>query len=133
MPKYENCIINPDGFPVFEAPDGSRRVTLLINEEICGASGVSAGLWWLNPGQQSELDFHPKSDELYYVVSGEGKLVLNEDEEYVVKKGMTAFVPAGVKHQTFNTGSDELCYYYVFSPPPTERGKVEEQNWIKIR
>ena len=76
MPKYANCVIEPDRHPLCQAPDGSREVTPLITGEICGAESCSAGLWWLHPGQECTPDIHPDADELYYVVSGEGITVV---------------------------------------------------------
>ena len=32
------------------------------------------GLWRLYPGHESDPDIHPDADEIYYVVSGKGKL-----------------------------------------------------------
>ncbi len=132
MPKYANCVIEPDRHPLWQAPDGSREVTPLITGEICGAESCSAGLWWLHPGQECTPDIHPDADELYYVVSGEGKLLLG-DEEYAVRKGMTVFIPRNVRHQSFNTGDEDLCYYWVFAPQPSEVAKQDAQGWNQLR
>ena len=104
----------------------------MINGDGCGADGISAGLWWLHPGEECETDIHPDAVEIYYVVSGEGILRLG-DEKYEVRKGMTVYIPMGVEHQTRNTGDEDLCYFWAFSPPPIGPSKREEQNWKQIR
>ena len=78
MRKYANCVIQADQHAMWQAPDGSREVAPLITEETCGAQSCSAGLWWLRPGQECSPDIHPDADELYYVVSGRGKLLLGD-------------------------------------------------------
>ena len=117
MSKYANCVIDPEGFPVWEAQDQSRCVSPLITDESCGSDRMLTGLWRLHPGHESDMDVHPAEDEIYYVVSGEGKLVMG-DEEYIVRKGMTVFIPANVHHQSFNTGDEDLVYYFIFTPAP---------------
>lgn len=128
MKKYENCVIDPQTFPYWQARDESRRVAPLIGPESCDAHGLCTGLWWLAPGNKSEPDIHPDAAEVYFVVSGEGRLTLG-DEEFTVSKGMTVYIPAGVVHQTVNTGDEELCYYFVFGPIPSETPKFEAQDW----
>ena len=86
----------------------------------------------MRPGHQSEPDIHPAAAEIYYVVSGEGKLLL-DDEEYTVKEGMTVYIPQGVVHQTFNTGENDLGYYFIFAPPPGGPPRQEAESWNKIQ
>lgn len=132
MSKYANCVIEPDGFPVWEAQDNSRNVCPLITEDSCGSDRMLTGLWRLHPGHESDPDIHPQEDEIYYVVSGEGKLVMG-GEAYAVRKGMTVFIPANVPHQSFNDGDEDLVYYFIFAPAPAGPSKQEEQGWVKIR
>jgi mannose-6-phosphate isomerase-like protein (cupin superfamily) len=132
MSKYANCIIEQAQFPVWEAQDASRCVAPLITPESCGSERMVTGLWRLYPGHESEPDIHPDADEIYYVVSGEGKLVLG-DEAYTVRQGMTVFIPANVHHQSFNHGDEDLVYYYIFAPPPSGASKQEAQGWVKVR
>lgn len=48
--------------------------------------------------QDAKLHYHKKTDEIYYIIEGEGKLVL-DDDEVEVKKGVVVYVPRGVKHK----------------------------------
>ena len=131
MKKYQRCVINPQTFPLWQAPDESRKVSPLIGADSCGVRELCTGLWSLTPGHKSEPDIHPDAAEVYFVVTGEGRLLL-EDEEYTVRRGMTIDIPMGVKHQTFNTGSEDLCYYFLFCPSPSETPKFQEQNWNQL-
>ena len=45
---------------------------------------------------------------------------------------LTVFIPAGVEHQSFNDGDEELCYFYAFGPQPAGPPKQEEQGWIRL-
>lgn len=132
MSKYSQCVMKPELFPIWEAQDQSRCVSPLITHDSCGAETMVSGLWRLHPGHESDLDIHPDADEIYFVVSGTGTLALG-DEKYTVSQGMTVFIPANVHHQSFNTGDEDLVYYYIFAPPPGGTAKQESQNWVKVK
>ena len=89
-------------------------------------------LFWLAPGRETDADIHPDAEEIYYVVSGAGRLVM-DGEEFRVSKGQTVYIAAGVEHQSFNDGEEDLCYFYAFAPPPSGAPKQEAQNWTRIQ
>jgi len=60
-------------------------------------------------------------------VTGTGKLVLGE-EEFIVSKGMTIFMPANVHHQSFNSGNEDLIYYFTFAPPRVGRRSKKQKT-----
>lgn len=102
-----------------------------MSKETCGAEHLSAGLFWLAPGQKTEADIHPDAEEIYYVVSGSGQLMM-DGEVFRLEEGMTVFIQAGANHQSFN-GDEELCYSYAFGPQPAGPPKQEAQGWTKLR
>ena len=130
MSKYQKCVLEPDSFPTWEAQGGSRCVTPLITPDSCESQKMVTGLWRLHPGHESDPDIHPDADEIYFVVSGTGKLVLGE-EEFIVSKGMTIFIPANVHHQSFNSGDEDLVCDFIFALPPSGTPKQEAENWVK--
>ena len=46
----------------------------------------------------ARLHYHEKTDEFYYVISGQGTMVL-DDEEIELHRGVVVYVPRGVKHK----------------------------------
>jgi mannose-6-phosphate isomerase-like protein (cupin superfamily) len=46
------------------------------------------------------LHYHKRTDEFYYVIAGDGKMQL-DDEEIDLHKGVTVYVPRGVKHRAW--------------------------------
>jgi len=48
--------------------------------------------------QDARLHYHEKTDEVYYVIDGEGTIVL-DDNEIELHKGVVVYVPRGVKHK----------------------------------
>src|SRR3954471_534329 len=46
----------------------------------------------------AKLHYHEKTDEVYYVIDGQGTMVL-DDDEIELHKGVVVYVPRGVKHK----------------------------------
>ena len=46
----------------------------------------------------AKLHYHAKTDEFYYIIDGEGTMVL-DDDVISVHKGMVVYVPRGMKHK----------------------------------
>ena len=46
----------------------------------------------------ARLHYHAKTDEIYYIIDGEGTMLL-DDDVIPVRKGVVVYVPRGVKHK----------------------------------
>lgn len=87
--------------------------------EITGGERFSAGVVKLEPGQGHERHTHPDSDEILYVIRGEGEQEV-ADETRDIEGGDMVFVPEGVEHGTTNTGWEPLLLLAVYAPPGPE-------------
>jgi len=87
--------------------------------EVTGGDRFSAGVVKLEPGQGHERHTHPDSDEILYVIRGEGEQEV-ADETRDIEAGDMAFVPEGVEHGTVNTGWEPLLLLAVYAPPGPE-------------
>ena len=50
--------------------------------------------------QHVKLHYHKRTDEIYYVLHGAGRMKL-DDKEIELHKGVTVYVPRGVKHRAW--------------------------------
>lgn len=73
------------------------------------------------PGLGHERHNHPESDELLYVLSGEGEQMLDDRDPFVVRAGQTVVIPKGVWHSTVNTGWEPMAILAVYAPAGPER------------
>jgi oxalate decarboxylase/phosphoglucose isomerase-like protein (cupin superfamily) len=86
---------------------------------VTGGERFSAGVVKLEPGKGHERHTHPDSDEILYVVRGEGEQEV-ADETHDIGTGDMVFVPEGVEHGTVNTGWEPLVLLAVYAPPGPE-------------
>jgi mannose-6-phosphate isomerase-like protein (cupin superfamily) len=48
----------------------------------------------------AKLHYHQRTDEIYYIIEGEGRMRLDE-EEIELHSGVSVYVPRGVKHKAW--------------------------------
>lgn len=48
----------------------------------------------------AKLHYHQRTDEIYYIIDGHGKMRL-DDEEIELHEGVVVYVPRGVKHKAW--------------------------------
>ncbi|MEX0862458.1 cupin domain-containing protein [Nitrosopumilus sp.] len=77
-------------------------------------SSLAAGVLVLNPGEEDTQTPH-ESDEIYYIISGDGYLKINS-KDYPVSKDKIFFVGRNVKHY-FHGNKKELKVLYFFGGP----------------
>jgi len=79
-------------------------------------SSLAAGVLVLKPGEEDTQVPHD-SDEVYYVISGDGFLKI-KNKDYKVSKDKLFFVAKDVKHH-FHGNKKELKVLYFFGGPDT--------------
>ena len=89
-----------------------------------GARQMSAVYLFFEPGQGHARHNHPNSEQIIFVVSGEGEMMIEYEQGNPMKKkigpGSTVFIPKGAFHSTFNTGWEPIRILAVYSPPGPE-------------
>ena len=68
----------------------------------------------VNPGARLSLQSHRRRSENWIVVSGEAWVTV-DDQEFAVKKGERAYIPAGARHRMENRGKQPLVLIEVQS------------------
>ena len=72
---------------------------------------LAAGILLLKPGEKDTQSPHD-SDEIYYVIRGDGYLKINK-KDYPVSEGKVFFVAKDVEHYFFgNTAELEVLYFF---------------------
>ncbi len=98
----------------FTTKDGSEIRELLAwrNSAIRHQSLAEARL----PAGGSTLEhLHPKSEEIYFITSGQGRIRI-EGEVAEVKPGDAIAIPPGKKHKLWNTGNTVLTLLCCCAP-----------------
>ncbi|HET9344367.1 MAG TPA: cupin domain-containing protein [Candidatus Limnocylindrales bacterium] len=86
--------------------------------EFISVPDLSVGVYVLAPGQPDLQQPHTE-DEVYYVVSGRGRITVG-DEVRDVRTGSVVFVASGVPHR-FHDITEELTLLVAFGPAEGSR------------
>ncbi|MDJ0925410.1 MAG: cupin domain-containing protein [Acidimicrobiia bacterium] len=72
-----------------------------------GSKNLWVGLSEVDPGSESNAHSHERTEEVFYVVSGEGYIAVG-GERQAVSAGSVVVAPPGKSHQLQNPGSETL-------------------------
>lgn len=92
---------------------------------VTGAERFSFGMVVLQPGKGHDRHGHPGTEEIIFVMSGEGEQMIDDQGPVKVRPGACMFIPADVPHSTINTGWEPMRLLVVYAPPGSERGLRE--------
>jgi oxalate decarboxylase/phosphoglucose isomerase-like protein (cupin superfamily) len=87
---------------------------------VTGHNQIAAGVVILEPGKGHLRHNHPGSDEILYILGGEGRQMVEDDDGNPmyrqVRTGDMVFIPESVYHGTENTGWEPMRLLAVYSP-----------------
>ena len=70
----------------------------------------------LEPGGETAEHYHRQAEELYYFVTGAGRMRLADAEPEPVGPGDCVVIPPGTPHKLWNTGEDRLVLLCCCAP-----------------
>src|SRR5215213_7730720 len=100
--------------PAFTTKDGSEIRELLAHRNSC-IRNQSLAEARVAPGQQTTPHYHPRTEEIYYILSGEGEMTLVGDRRHA-GPGDAIAIPPGQIHTIRNTGSGTLIFLCCCAP-----------------
>jgi mannose-6-phosphate isomerase-like protein (cupin superfamily) len=89
-----------------------RDTYYLVDPATSPSRRLTMGNTTIYPTGSTTGHSHDDMEEVYYVVSGEGIMVVGEDE-YPIKAGDALYVPPGEYHTTIQTGNIPLTVVWV--------------------
>ncbi|MGO8695762.1 MAG: cupin domain-containing protein [Rectinemataceae bacterium] len=94
-----------------------RFLRWIADEKSLQPEFLSSCIMRVSPGQTvNPAHSHPDGEELIYVISGEGK-VLVDGEVQPLSPGTAVLFQKGSIHMVRNSGSDEMKVVCFFAPP----------------
>jgi mannose-6-phosphate isomerase-like protein (cupin superfamily) len=97
---------NLNDAPAFITKDGSEIRELLAHRNSC-IRKQSLAEARLAPGLTTAAHHHPQTEEIYFILEGEGRMYLG-DEARDVGPGDAIAIPPGMVHWISNTGDTPL-------------------------
>jgi len=97
-------VIESEKIPFSPYRKGVSNIKRILEQKTVGSESFTGfGLLEIPPSGVFPLHTHPDHEEIYYVLSGSGTVMV-EDEEIPAKEGLTVYVsgefPHGIRNQT---------------------------------
>ena len=89
-----------------------RDTYFLVDPETSPSQRLKMGHTTIYPTGTTTGHTHADMEEVYFVISGEGIMVVGDDE-FPIKPGDGLYVPPGVYHTTRQTGNIPLTVLWV--------------------
>lgn len=104
------------------------EIKFLCEPALCAAQHLTVGHVRLAPGAGHLRHNHPGSEEILFILSGQGEQMVESDTEenggeprfFQVQAGDLVHIPPSVFHQTINNGEGVMELLAVYSPPGPE-------------
>lgn len=80
---------------------------------------LGMGMVILPPGRTSSAHSHETEQEVWYVISGQGRVRIG-GEEAEIRPDTVVVAPPGVVHQLINDGEEDLKAIWLFTPAGPE-------------
>lgn len=108
-------VANRNSSAPFVTKDGSV-IRSLLDRTNSSAANQSLAEATVPPGRATQPHRHPKAEEIYYVLSGTGRITLG-DEARDVGPLDAILIPPGTRHCLANTGAEPLVFLCCCAPP----------------
>lgn len=86
-----------------------------VRKSFVNANGLACELVCYEPGQSTVIHYHPRQDEIFYIVEGKGTIIVDEERHEVGPKSVM-FVPSPVRHGIAADQGTRLVLMFIKGP-----------------
>ena len=109
-----------------------RTFGLLFDPVVTPTAKMACGTSTLPPGnEQPGVSHHNEGEEIYFILSGKGDFLL-DDDWFEVESGSVIYVAPGAGHRCKNTGNEDLVMFWVNCPSVLGATLELMKSWEKI-
>jgi mannose-6-phosphate isomerase-like protein (cupin superfamily) len=133
MTTEQRLVFSISDVPLLESPDRTMQDSVMVTDKSCGAQQYTAGLFFVRPGTRGHADQHDGQEELYYIISGEGKVVV-DDIPHPIQEGDVVFIPDGATHYLVNDGPKPLALFWALPTSWSKLAGIQQElsTWREV-
>ncbi len=109
-----DCMASSEKVLVIDLNETAENQKLLDGKpQTCG---MRSGRVYLPPNQACGQHSTKGREELLVFLSGQGELMIGQEDCYQVGRGKVSYIPPHTDHDVKNTGTEPLVYVYCVAP-----------------
>jgi putative monooxygenase len=127
--KSKKLAMSPEDVATIE--DRGGEIHVLISPTSVGSTKMIMGTATVPVGGKVLNHAHPHSEECFYVLKGQGKIVVEGVGEVPFEPGQAVLTPQGKAHAIYNVGDEEILVVFAsgpLAPSPKEGHIILEQE-----
>ncbi len=101
------------------------QIKWLVTPDATEGANVTLGEVILMPGKGHDRHNHPESEEVLYILSGNGEQMVDDGDPFPIAPGDTIHIPTTVFHSTLNTGWEPMRLLALYNPGGAEKALKE--------
>lgn len=105
-------VIDSDKIPFTPYPKGISNIKRIVEKKVGTKRIAGFGIIEVPPGGVFGPHTHPEREEIYYVLSNSGSVIMG-DEETPAKEGLTLYVSGEDPHGMRNQGDEPLLVMFI--------------------
>ncbi len=111
---------------------GLNKITVLLDRSETELTEIGINEW--RPGLDGPPHKHHDKDQVFYIVSGEGTVIV-DGRKFMAGPGCCVYVPAGCVHQTITTSKEPFVYLLlnIFNNPGKEGHATFKDHIEKVK
>lgn len=92
-------------------------IKVMFTPDTANTKNFRFSVGYFSPGEKLAPHIHPESEEVYYVIEGNGTVYMGDDlKEIPIEPHMGLYVPPGMVHGVENTGKKRLLIAFFVAP-----------------
>jgi putative monooxygenase len=114
--------------------DRGGEIHVLISPTSVGSTKMIMGTATVPVGGKVLNHAHPHSEECFYVLRGQGKIVVEGVGEVNFQAGQAVLTPQGKAHSIYNVGEEEILVVFASGPlaPSPKEGHIILEQELEI-
>ena len=100
-------------------------IKVMFTPDTAGTKHLRFVVGYFDPDQGLDMHIHPESEEVYYVIEGQGSVYLGEEKATTkVDRNTAIYIPPGTIHGIRNTSDGKLIVAFTIAPGKEPSQKV---------
>jgi mannose-6-phosphate isomerase-like protein (cupin superfamily) len=92
-------------------------IKVMFSPDTVGTKHLRFSVGYFDPGQGLNMHIHPESEEVYYIIEGQGDVYIGKEKTTTkVERNMAVYIPSGTIHGIRNTGNTKLIVAFMVAP-----------------
>ncbi|MCJ7505777.1 cupin domain-containing protein [Candidatus Bathyarchaeota archaeon] len=102
-------------------------IKVMFTPDTAGTKHLRFVVGYFDPDQGLDMHIHPESEEVYYIIEGQGMVYVGKEKATTrVDRNTAVYIPPGTIHGIRNTSGGKLIVAFMIAPgrEPSQKASI---------